>query len=316
MCSPRRIFSLSAVVVFAMLLAMTGSVAILAACGDGPATTREPDDPVVALVNGQEVRRSEVDKVRAAARLNGQKDAEQEAFDRAIDDELVRQEAGRSGLRVSESEVEKRLTATADRLGGEAGLTAALDEASMSKDQLRAVLATGALREVVRDARFPDAAASDEAVRRFYKRNLGTLFTTPATVKLNALLARNAGIASNALARLRAGRPFSEVARQFSIDPGLRDSGGEFGWIQLAALPDPLARAIEQLPVGEISEPIEGPGGAWIVEVLERRPEEVTPLAEVRSDIERLLTAEIREAALAKWLANERKAATITITTP
>lgn len=281
---------------------------LLAACG-GEGAVGTVEDPVVAVVEAGEVHRSDVARHQAEARLNGETEASAAALERAIDEQLLRLEAERLGIEVTAVRVQKRLRATSERLGGDAALQAALAAASMSEAQFREVLAAGTLRDEVRDARFGTVKASADEARRFYEDNREALFVEPAAVKLKALLARNAGIAGNAVARLRSGRPFSEVARQFSIDPELRQNGGEYGWVQTASLPDPLARAVTKLRVGEVSAPVEGPGGAWVFELRERRVRQVTPFGDVRRDIERLLTAQKRDRLLERWLADRRAGA-------
>src|SRR5665647_1816779 len=183
--------------------------------------------------------------------------------------------------------------------------------AAMSAAQFRESLRAGVLREAVQDARFPHVKAGPGAARRFYERRRADLFTEPAAVKLGAIVVRNDGIAGNAIKRLRQGRPFEEVSRQFSIDPEIKDAGGMLGWIDPRSLPEPLGKAVGRLRVGRISAPVAGPGGTWVFKVLARRPQRVAPFAQVRAQIEHGLTGRRRSAALDKWLATARKDALI-----
>jgi len=291
------------------LLAVLAAVG-LAACGNGGGRDGASGSPdaVVARVDGRAVHQSAVDLARAEARFSG--DA-REALDAAVDRELVRAEAERLGLAADESEVASRVAAVGAQLGGETALKSALEKAAMSASQLRESLRAGVLREAVQDARFLHVKAGPGAVRRFYDRRRADLFTEPAAVKLGALVVRNEGIAGNAIKRLRQGRPFEEVSRQFSIDPQIKDAGGMLGWLDSRSLPGPLGKAVERLPAGQISAPVAGPGGTWVFEVLARRPQRVAPFARVRAQIEDGLTGRRRSAALEKWLATARKDALI-----
>ncbi len=245
----------------------------LAACGSGgPGGASASPDAVVARVDGRAVHQSAVDQARAEARFAGADDDAGAALEAAIDRELVRAEAQRLGLAADAAEVERRLAAVGAQLGGDAALKAARELAAMSEDQLRESLRAGVLRKAVQDARFPQVKAGPAAARRFYERRRAELFTVPAAVKLGAIVARNEGIAGNAVKRLRAGRPFDEVARQFSVDPELKSAGGAMGWIDPRSMPEPLSRAVARLRVGATSRPVAGPGGAWIFRVLARRP--------------------------------------------
>jgi parvulin-like peptidyl-prolyl isomerase len=286
------------------------------ACGSGSGATRSASpspsaDAVVARVNGAEIRQSDVDLARAEARLVGADDRAARALRTAIDGVLVSAEAERLGLSADKAEVERRLAAVRDQLGGQTQLDAALKKTGMTVAQLRESLAQGVLREAVQNARFPDVVAGADAVRAFYRRNLEKLFTKGAAVELGAFVARNEGIAGNALKRLRQGRPFGEVAQQFSVDPELKASAGAMGWVATSSLPAPLRKAVDGLRVGEVSPPTPGPGGVWVFQLLARQAATVVPFAGARDQIQKGLDGELRSAALARWIAQARKDAQI-----
>jgi parvulin-like peptidyl-prolyl isomerase len=299
-----------------LLLALAAALlAAVAGCGAGRRAASPPASPradgVVARVNGREVRQSGVDLARAEARLVGQKDTAAAGLKTAIDGALVAAEAGRLHLKADQAEVERRLNAVRDKMGGEQALAAALAKTRMTRAQLRTSLEQGLLREDLQNARFPQIKASAAAVRSFYERNRERLFTTPAAVELGAFVVRNEGIAGNAVKRLAGGRPFSEVAHQFSVDPELRDSEGMMGWVVPASLPAPLRTAVARLGKGQVSPPTAGPGGVWVLKVLGRRARTVAPFSAVRAQIQQGLDGQMRSAALARWLAKARAAARI-----
>ena len=298
---------------FLVALAAVLAAAGLAACGNGGGRDGASCSPdaVVARVDGRAVHQSAVDLARAEARFVGVVDDAGKALDAAIDRELVRAEAERLGLAADEAEVESRVAAVSAQLGGDAALKSALQKAAMSAAQFRESLRAGVLREAVQDARFPHVKAGPGAARRFYERRRADLFTEPAAVKLGAIVVRNDGIAGNAIKRLRQGRPFEEVSRQFSIDPEIKDAGGMLGWLDPRSLPGPLGKAVGRLRVGQISAPVAGPGGTWVFKVFARRSQRVAPFASVRAQIEHGLTGRRRSAALDKWLATARKDALI-----
>ena len=303
------------VVVLALCLA---PVALAAACGSGAgagtgrSVSPSPSaNPLVARVNGAEVRQSDVDLASAEARLVGTADSAGRALRTAIDGVLVNAEAQRLGLTADQAEVERRLAAVTAQIGGQAALDAALEKTGMTPAQLRTSLAQGVLREAVQNARFPHVVAGANAARSFYRRNLDKLFTKGEAVKLGAFTVRNEGIAGNAVKRLHQGRPFGEVAHQFSVDPELKDSAGAMGWVAPSSLPAPLRTAVARLRVGEVSPPTPGPGGVWVFKLLARRVATVVPFAGARDQIQKGLDGELRSAALAKWLAQARKDAQI-----
>jgi len=88
--------------------------------------------------------------------------------------------------------------------------------------------------------------------------------------------------AARIVQQLRQGASFPAYARQFS-EASTAAVGGDLGWVRAEQLPEPLAQAAQQLPVGQVSEPIPVPGGFSIVAV---------------QDTRQLLTADPRDAVL------------------
>jgi peptidyl-prolyl cis-trans isomerase SurA len=72
------------------------------------------------------------------------------------------------------------------------------------------------------------------------------------------------------LQQIRAGASFPAYARQFS-EASTAAVGGDLGWVRAEQLPDPLARAVQEMPVGSVSPPIAVPGGFSIIAVSDAR---------------------------------------------
>jgi len=81
---------------------------------------------------------------------------------------------------------------------------------------------------------------------------------------------------------------FVELSRQVSRAPNAGD-GGELGLLTEGGLPEDLDEVIFALESGEISEPVPGPSGYHIFQVLEIVPEGPPPREEVEPQIRRRL---------------------------
>jgi peptidyl-prolyl cis-trans isomerase SurA len=84
---------------------------------------------------------------------------------------------------------------------------------------------------------------------------------TAATVRANA---------DRILQQLKQGGAFGAYARQFS-EASTAATNGELGWVRAEQLPDPLAAAVRQMPVGGVSEPIAIAGGYSILALEDSR---------------------------------------------
>ena len=85
--------------------------------------------------------------------------------------------------------------------------------------------------------------------------------------------------ARNKLAALRErivkGADFAEVAKQNSED-GSASKGGDLGWVAPGDTVPEFERAMNQLKDGEVSQPVQSPFGWHLVQVLERRSDELS----------------------------------------
>ncbi len=75
--------------------------------------------------------------------------------------------------------------------------------------------------------------------------------------------------------RIDNGAKFEELARQYSED-GSANNGGDLGWVNPGDTVPPFEKAMNALRVGEVSEPVLSPFGWHIIQVLERRQQDMT----------------------------------------
>lgn len=77
-------------------------------------------------------------------------------------------------------------------------------------------------------------------------------------------------IAARLLQEIRNGAPFQNVARQFSAASSAA-AGGDLGWLAQGELRPELQGIVDQLQPGQVSRPVRGPGGVYILAVREKR---------------------------------------------
>ena len=75
--------------------------------------------------------------------------------------------------------------------------------------------------------------------------------------------------------RLDNGIKFEDMARQYSED-GSANSGGDLGWVNPGDTVPAFEQAMNDLALGEISEPVRSPFGYHIIQVIERRKQDMT----------------------------------------
>jgi peptidyl-prolyl cis-trans isomerase D len=99
-----------------------------------------------------------------------------------------------------------------------------------------------------------------------------------------------------AQAKLAEGIPFTDVASEFSDDPGSASRGGDLGYTSGDAFPEEIEEAIVGLTVGAVSAPLESEAGTHLLLLTERREATPPTFEELRAGLEESLQqAEARD---------------------
>ena len=75
--------------------------------------------------------------------------------------------------------------------------------------------------------------------------------------------------------RLKHGGDFAELARLYSQD-GSAAKGGDLGWLYPGDTVPEFERVMDRLAINELSEPTQSPFGFHLIQVLERRTQDVS----------------------------------------
>ncbi|HQO28174.1 MAG TPA: peptidylprolyl isomerase [Accumulibacter sp.] len=111
--------------------------------------------------------------------------------------------------------------------------------------------------------------------------------------------------------RLRNGENFAALARSFSQD-GSALKGGDLGWIYPGDTVPEFERAMNALAPGQISAPVQTPFGFHLIEVLERRVQDVSNDRQ-RAVARQVLRERKRDEAYQDWLRQARDRAYVEI---
>jgi peptidyl-prolyl cis-trans isomerase SurA len=115
--------------------------------------------------------------------------------------------------------------------------------------------------------------------------------------------------------RIQAGEDFGDVARQNTDDDQSMVAGGDLDWIADGMLPPDFMEVVNNTAVGEMTAPFHVSTGWHIVEVLDRRVQDVTEESK-RFQAENILRQRKFESELQNWLAEMRDTHYIDIKEP
>src|SRR5881296_1059802 len=109
-----------------------------------------------------------------------------------------------------------------------------------------------------------------------------------------------------ALAEIKAGQRFLEVAKKYSDDPNASE-GGDVGFFKTGTLAPEIEEAIKKLDTGDTSDSFKTKHGPMIVKVLERRKAGVPNFEDVEQQVMNRIYDQKIQSSLRQYLAKLRK---------
>ena len=104
---------------------------------------------------------------------------------------------------------------------------------------------------------------------------------------------------------IEAGKDFAAAAKEYSEDPGSKDSGGDLGFNERSSWVPEFANAAFALKPGEMSKPVESQFGFHLIKLEEKKPPENKELQEVKGEIARQLLNKEKAKQLARASADK-----------
>jgi peptidyl-prolyl cis-trans isomerase C/foldase protein PrsA len=230
------------------------------------------------------------------------------ARENVIERVLLRQVARAEAEPVPEEEINERLTALFPPAGDLENCEAGATRAGVDREAARADIETQLLVErLIRKVGDAVPKPKEKDVLAFYKKNRDE-FKTPPMVHASHIV-KNVGEGEDetaalekireAQAALQAGRPFAEVADEFSDCAG---QGGSLGWFPAGEMVEEFEDVVFPMKAGQVSDVFRSVFGWHIATVHEKRAEGVRPVEEVRGQIESALLREKQEKALEDYV--------------
>jgi peptidyl-prolyl cis-trans isomerase C len=274
----------------------------------GPAVaTEEKADSKVAVVNGTEISRQELNRETALIEKRmaqsgskmppGPNDMLQKrALESLVDRELLYQASKKEGIKVSDKEVQSQIEAIRKRFPDEKTYQEAMAQTNLTEQQLKTQIKKGvAVQSLVETKIASGIVVSEEEEKKFYEANR-QLFKRPEEVKASHILIKvdsGATEETKKAARkkiesvqqeLKKDQDFGELAKKYSEGPS-GPNGGDLGYFRKGQMVKPFEEVAFTLPAGDVSDVVETPFGYHLIKVADHRPAQDLPFKEVQKDI-------------------------------
>ncbi len=156
--------------------------------------------------------------------------------------------------------------------------------------------------------KFLQDKVSDQAVQNYYNTHAKDYEVRKAHVA-HILLRVNRGMgeaerkaklttAQDAYSKIKSGKKFEDIAKQYSEDAISGKKGGDLGWLKEGAIDPRFSKKVFSMSAGDVSEPFETAFGFHIVKLLEGPMVVKRPFEAVKGDISYQLRNQAKDAEL------------------
>ncbi len=158
-----------------------------------------------------------------------------------------------------------------------------------------------------------ESTQTNEDLKQYYEKNKER-FKREREINTRHILLKTEEDAKQVLNRLVNGEDFVELARQYSIDPNAKSTGGEIGFHPKGSLlPEYEAEAFKLNKIGQVSGIVKTQFGYHIIRLEGVRPPSYVPFDEVKDFIKQQISQEKQKEIIEKYIEDLKKSAKITI---
>ncbi|MBR1217124.1 peptidylprolyl isomerase [Bradyrhizobium sp. U87765 SZCCT0131] len=244
------------------LLAVTATGCLSVALLSGLPARAQDSNPVIAKVNGSEIRESDLavaEEELAPSLAQMDPASKRENIIKFLIDMKIAAKAAEEKKIQDRDDFKKRLAFAKDRL---------------LMDSLLAVEGK--------------AATTDEAMRKVYD-DAAKQIASEQEVRARHILVETEDEAKQVIEELKKGADFAELAKKKSKDPGASD-GGDLGFFTKDQMVPEFSAAAFALEPGKISDPVKSQFGWHVIKVEEKRNRKPPEFDQVKGQIETYVT--------------------------
>ncbi len=277
-----------------------------------PADASAPASPLglkdpVAVVNGDPISLKELQEafdtavkssgINAADLSDAQKiEGYHQLLDELIVDKLIAKQA--AAVEVSQADIDAELAKIKKQFPTEEDFNKQLAQVGQSPDKV-----ADTIKKMLQQQRWVESQVADkvavtpEDAQKFYNDNKPE-FQEGASVKASHILIRvdenapedvvkqkQAEAAKIAAQASKKGADFAALAKQYSEEPGAKESGGDLGFFTKDRMVPEFAEAAFSQKVGQVSQPVRTQFGWHVIKVTETKEAHQIPYDEVKAKL-------------------------------
>ncbi|MCY9669743.1 peptidylprolyl isomerase [Paenibacillus alginolyticus] len=254
----------------------------------------------VAKVNGVNIS---TDQLYKAMLVSGG----QQTLDSLISDELINQEAQKTGIQITDEDIQKEISSIQSSYASNDEFQQALTSYGMTLDDLKKNMKSQVLLKKILE---PQITISDDEIKQYYDQNIESL-KVPEQIQASHISVTTKEEADAILAELKKGTDFATLAKDKSLDTATKDTAGALGYISSGKMEATFDTTAFALAVGETSSAVQTSTGYDIIKVTDHKAAYTPTLEEKKEDIKTTLTNQKLSTLSTTWLQVKKSQSTI-----
>ncbi|MEW6409328.1 MAG: peptidylprolyl isomerase [Nitrospirota bacterium] len=274
-------------------------------------------DRIVAVVNGDIITLSEVQKINA---VYSSQNIRRDALNDLIEKRLILQEAKKLGIKTTDDELKDAIEDIKRKNNiDDTGFMSLLAKEGVTLEEYKANLKDQlTIGRIVETEVRSKIVVTDKDISDYYREHLKD-FTLPEESRVRHIFLRIdknnpiavRGVVRDIMKKLKEGVAFADLAKVYSSDEASAKAGGDIGFLKKGQMSPELESIVFSLKSGEVSEPVFTENGVHIIKVEETKGNRQQSLSEVSNKIKEILLQKTYEKRYNEWIRGLRKKAFI-----
>jgi foldase protein PrsA len=218
------------------------------------------------------------------------------------------QEADAMGIKISDSDVDKRIEQLKKQYygGSESKYEKTLKQQGLTQDQAKEEVRASLIAEAVFKKVTDKVNVSQNDIKAYYDSHKSQ-YVQPQSREVRHILVTKKALAETLWSKLKAGASFAALAKKYSKDPGSASNGGKLT-ISKGQTVAEFDKTAFDLKKGELSPPIHTQYGYHIIQALSAvKPAQTTSLSKVEPSIKQQLEQQEKNDLMTKWVDQKKK---------